>query len=84
MKNHSSVEEPKLLHDFDDAYIYFRQDKEMIKVFLKDIQYIESLRDYVRIVTVTQQIVTYNKISYLEKKLPENNSSYSQILYRSA
>ncbi|HZE86113.1 MAG TPA: LytTR family DNA-binding domain-containing protein [Puia sp.] len=74
---HSLKEEPvdqqqKLLHDFNDAYIYFRQDREMVKVFLKEIQYIESLRDYVRVVAGQQQIITYNKISYLEKKLPEN------------
>jgi len=57
---------------FDDAYIYFKAEREMIKVFLKDIVYIESLRDYVKVKTLTGQIVTYQKISYLEQKLPEN------------
>ncbi len=56
---------------FEDAYIYFREDREMVKVYLNDILYIESLRDYVRVKTTQRQVVTYQKISYLEQKLPE-------------
>lgn len=61
-----------LTHDFDRAYIFLREDREMVKVYLRDILYIESLRDYVRVKTQDRQIVTYQKISYLEQKLPEN------------
>lgn len=56
---------------FEEAYIYLREEREMVKVFLKDILYIESMRDYVRVKTHDRQIVTYQKISYLEQKLPE-------------
>lgn len=56
----------------DENYIYFKQDREMVKVYLKDILYIESLRDYVKVKTSHSQIITYQKISYLEQKLPEN------------
>jgi DNA-binding LytR/AlgR family response regulator len=65
-------EEYSLLQSYDEAYIYLREDREMVKVFLKDILYIESLRDYVKVKTLSKQIITYQKISYLEKKLPEN------------
>jgi DNA-binding LytR/AlgR family response regulator len=58
-------------NSFDEAYIYLKEDREMIKVYLKDILYIESLRDYVKVKTAVKQIVTYQKISYLEQKLPE-------------
>lgn len=57
---------------YSEAYLYFKEDREMVKVFLDDIQYIESLRDYVRVKTEEKQIITYQKISYLEQKLPEN------------
>lgn len=60
------------VQSFDGAYIYVKEDREMVKVFLKDILYIESLRDYVRIKTEQRQIITYQKISYLEQKLPES------------
>ncbi len=57
---------------YGEAYLYFKADREMIKVYLSEIQYIESLRDYVRVKTQQKQIITYQKISYLEHKLPEN------------
>jgi DNA-binding LytR/AlgR family response regulator len=57
---------------FDDAYLYLKENREMVKVFLKDILYIESLRDYVRVKTLHREVITYQKISYLEQKLPQN------------
>jgi len=61
-----------LLHDFDASYIFLRAEREMVKVYLKDIVYIESLRDYVRVKTIDKEIISYNRIGYLEQKLPEN------------
>jgi DNA-binding LytR/AlgR family response regulator len=55
----------------EEAYIYLKVDKRMVKVPLKDILYIESLKDYVRIKTTSKTLVTHQKISYLEEKLPE-------------
>lgn len=51
--------------------IIVRADKKMIKVPLEDIQYIESLKDYVIIHVGGRRIVTKQKISYLEQKLPD-------------
>jgi len=55
----------------DDGFIYLKAEKKMVKVFLKDIIMIESLRDYVKVITTNQQIVSYQKIGYLEERLPE-------------
>ncbi len=55
---------------FDEMYIYVRVDKKMKQVWLKEIIYIESIGDYVKIITDHEVIVTYLKIGYLEKKLP--------------
>lgn len=57
---------------FENAYLYLKENREMIKVFLKDILYIESLRDYVRVKLRDKGVITYQKISYLEQKLPQN------------
>lgn len=67
-----TFEETSNIQSFDDAYIYLRENREMVKVFLKDIIYIESLRDYVRVKTLKQEVITYQKISYLEQKLPQS------------
>jgi DNA-binding LytR/AlgR family response regulator len=65
--------ENAISQSYEDTYIFFKEDREMVKVFLQDILYIESLRDYVRVKTVEKQIITYQKISYLEQKLPESS-----------
>jgi DNA-binding LytR/AlgR family response regulator len=51
--------------------IYVKADKKMLKIMLKDIFYIESLKDYVLIYIPGKRIITKQKISYLEEKLPE-------------
>jgi DNA-binding LytR/AlgR family response regulator len=57
---------------FDKAYMYFKENKQAKKVFLKDILYIESIKDYVKIVTTDKPVITYQRLSYMEEKLPEN------------
>jgi DNA-binding LytR/AlgR family response regulator len=54
-------------------FLYFRADRKMVKVFLEDIQYVESLKDYVRIVTEEGQVVTKHSITSLEAMLPEGS-----------
>jgi DNA-binding LytR/AlgR family response regulator len=57
---------------FHKAYLYFKVNKDLVKIMLPDILYVESDKDYVRIVTRQQTILTYQRIGYLEEKLPEN------------
>lgn len=64
------VEQPS--DAFEKAYMYFKVNKQVKKVFLKDIVYIESIRDYVKIVTTDKPLITYQRLSYMEEKLPEN------------
>ena len=52
-------------------FLYFRADRKMVKVYLDDILYIESLKDYVKIVTGQGQIVTKHSITSVEAMLPE-------------
>lgn len=53
-------------------FMYFRVDRQMVKVFFKDIAYFESLKDYIRIVTPNAKLVTKMPLSKLEKMLPPN------------
>ncbi len=54
-----------------ERFLYFRADRKMIKVTLNDILYIESLKDYVKIVTTKSQVITKQSISSVEAMLPE-------------
>src|SRR5215203_863648 len=53
------------------GYISFRSDRKMVKVGLNDILYVESLRDYVKIVAVMNTIITKQSISSVEEMLPK-------------
>lgn len=67
------IPEPVEAVSVNKEYQYFKVDKEMVKLNLKDIYWIESLKDYVRIHTVSGPLVSYLRISYLEEKLPPNS-----------
>lgn len=56
----------------EDNYIYLKADKKMVKVDLDDVLYIESLKDYIRVRTNEKDVISHQKISYLEEKLPED------------
>ncbi|MFY0688279.1 MAG: response regulator transcription factor [Cyclobacteriaceae bacterium] len=51
-------------------YIYFKEKNEMIKVELANIISIESVKDYVKVHTLQGEIISRQKISYLEERLP--------------
>jgi DNA-binding LytR/AlgR family response regulator len=58
--------------DYQEAFIYLKADKKMVKVMLRDIMYLESLKDYIRVKTISKEIISLQKISFLEEKLPED------------
>ncbi len=55
-----------------DEFIYLRADRKNIKVNLDDILFIESLKDYIKVVTKDKIIVTKQSISSLEETLPQH------------
>jgi len=63
-----TVEEKK-----NESFVYFRSDRKMIKVMLQDILYIESMKDYVKIFTHDNLIITKQSISSVEAMLPEKD-----------
>jgi DNA-binding LytR/AlgR family response regulator len=56
-----------------DDFVYFKVDKKMVKTRMADILYIESVKDYVKVRTADKEIVTQQKISYLEESLPKEH-----------
>jgi len=53
-----------------DAFLYFRAERKMVKVILKEVKYIESLKDYVKIITDQEQVITKYSMAALEAMLP--------------
>ena len=56
----------------NDEYIYLRADRKNIKVNFTDILFIESLKDYSKVVTNDKVIVTKQAISALEENMPKH------------
>lgn len=56
----------------NEAFIYVKSDKKMVRIVLKEIMYFEGQKDYVKIITVNSQIITYQTLTYFEEKLPAN------------
>ncbi len=52
-----------------DAFIYIRKDRKQVKVQLKSILYIESLKDYIKIHLEGENHMTKHSISSFEEKL---------------
>ncbi|MFA6085352.1 LytR/AlgR family response regulator transcription factor [Mucilaginibacter sp.] len=55
-----------------ESFIYLKVDRKTVKVNINNILWIESLRDYVKVVVKEQVYITKQKISLLEEMLPEN------------
>lgn len=53
-----------------DHFIYLKVDRKTHKLSLKEIVYIESLDDYVKVHVKDKSIITHENISSLEKRLP--------------
>jgi len=54
-------------------HIFFNVSKKKVKVFLDEILYIESLKEYIRIATVNKTIITKFQIGQIEEMLTKNN-----------
>lgn len=57
---------------FNNAYLFLKVDKDQVKVFLNDILYIEGLKDYIKVFTNDGLYVVYERLGYMEAKLPES------------
>ena len=55
----------------NEGFVYFRVDRKMVKVMLSDIFYIESMKDYAKVVTTDGTLVTRQSMNALEALLPE-------------
>lgn len=55
----------------ESEFIFVRSDRKMIKIDFDAILHVESLSDYIKIITADKTIVTRETISNIEAKLPK-------------
>lgn len=55
------------------AYLMVKADRKQRKVLLSDILFIEGLKDYIKIHTITEKIIVLENMKDIADKLPEHN-----------
>ncbi|PTS99262.1 DNA-binding response regulator [Pedobacter sp. HMWF019] len=55
-----------------DIFLYLRIERKMVKVNTADIYWVESLKDYIKIVLKEKELISKQRISLLEDLLPED------------
>ncbi|HMR82740.1 MAG TPA: LytTR family DNA-binding domain-containing protein [Niabella sp.] len=65
---HQEAESPVQQHQ--NHFLYLRVERRLIKVNTKDILWIESIKDYIKVITKDKTFHTKQKISVTEKLLP--------------
>jgi DNA-binding LytR/AlgR family response regulator len=54
---------------FSSKFIFVKSDYKLVKIEISEIQYIESLKDYVKIVSGDKPVVTLSSMKAIEEKL---------------
>jgi DNA-binding LytR/AlgR family response regulator len=54
----------------ENSFIYVKENKRIIKIYLKEIHFIEGLNEYIRIHTDTGRVVVKSSLQGIESKLP--------------
>jgi DNA-binding LytR/AlgR family response regulator len=68
----SKVIKPLIDDSESDVFIYVKSEKKNVKILLKEILFIESLKDYIKIHMLNRTVVTQLSISSIEQRLPES------------
>lgn len=55
------------------AYLFFNVSKKKVKIFLDEILYIESLKEYIKVISKNKSILTKFQIGEIEEILNKNN-----------
>ncbi len=69
-----NLEKAKTSPEFLQApHIFLKVDRKLVKVFLHDILYIESLRDYIKVSSIEGTYVSHKSLTSITDELPEEN-----------
>ncbi len=66
--NSSIVDE----YESKDSFVFLKVDKKLFKVFYKDILYIESLKEYIKVCTSSGTHIVHKSLTSFSEELPTN------------
>jgi DNA-binding LytR/AlgR family response regulator len=57
----------------DEPFIFLKVDKKLMKIKLNDILFIESLKDYIKVITILGDYLVHKSMTSISEELPSNN-----------
>jgi len=57
----------------EEGFIFFKVEKKLVKIKFDEILYIESLKDYIKIITVTGNYLVHKSLTSVTEELPSDN-----------
>ncbi|MEE9408930.1 MAG: LytTR family DNA-binding domain-containing protein [Polaribacter sp.] len=59
--------------DLNESFIFLKVDKKLVKIKFEDILYIESLKDYIKVFTTTDNYLVHKSLTSITEELPDSN-----------
>ena len=82
LKGHNAVDLRQVAElPVAENFVYFRCERKMLKIMLHDILYIESMKDYVKIFTANEVIITKQSLNSVEAMLPSKEFTRTHRSY---
>jgi DNA-binding LytR/AlgR family response regulator len=53
-------------------FLFLKVDRKLLKILVSEILYIESLKDYIRVTTATESYISYQSLTSITEKLPQD------------
>lgn len=57
----------------NESFIFLKVDKKLVKIKFETILYIESLKDYIKVFTTTENYLVHKSLTSISEELPKNN-----------
>jgi len=57
----------------NEPYIFLKVDKKLMKIMLNNILYIESLKDYIKVITIAGDYLVHKSMTSISNELPGDN-----------
>lgn len=57
----------------NDSFIFLKVDKKLVKIKFDDILYVESLKDYIKVFTTTENYLVHKSLTSITEELPDSN-----------
>ena len=70
--NRVNLEKSNEINLKEEPYIFLKVDKKLMKIKLNDILYIESLKDYIKVITILGDYLVHKSMTSISEELPND------------